>query len=91
MSTSEKVLSQLLDAELEPKATLARRPPPPLPLTHSLTPVRKNHRLTRAQAGVPLKNSSVFLDMLSLSELDSPLSPTKDESTRSESVQSSCV
>lgn len=86
LRTSEKVLSQLLDGELDSKVTLAHRPTPSrahrLPLTHSLTPLRKDHRLTSAQGGVPLKNSSVFLNMLSLSELDRHLSPTKGDSTR---------
>lgn len=80
--TGEEVLSQLLNEELESKVTLTRRLPPsaahPLPVTHSLTPLRKAHRPTGARCGVP---SSVFLNKLS--DSDSPLSPAKDDSTRS--------
>lgn len=85
--TGEEVLSQLLNEELESKVTLTRRPPPspahPLRVTHSLTPLRKAHRPTGAQCGVPLKSSSVFLNKWPLSDSESPLSPAKDDSTRS--------
>ncbi|CAI5636849.1 unnamed protein product [Oreochromis niloticus] len=84
--TGEEVLSQLLNEELESKVTLTRRPPPspahPLRVTHSLTPLRKAHRPTGAQCGVPLKSSSVFLNKWRLSDSESPLSPAKDDSTR---------
>lgn len=80
--TGEEVLSQLLNEELESKVTLTRRLPfsaaHPLPVTHSLTPLRKAHRPTGARCGVL---SSVFLNKLS--DSDSPLSPAKDDSTRS--------
>lgn len=83
--TGEEVLSQLLNEELESKVTLTRRRPPsaahPLPVTHSLTPLRKAHRPTGARCGVP---SSVFLNKLS--DSDSPLSPAKDDSTRATTV-----
>ncbi|KAL3976917.1 guanylate cyclase soluble subunit alpha [Sarotherodon galilaeus] len=83
--TGEEVLSQLLNEELESKVTLTRRLPPspahPLRVTHSLTPLRKARRPTGAQCGVPLKSSSVFLNKRPLSDSDSPLSPSKDDST----------
>uniref|UniRef100_A0A4W6CZY3 Origin recognition complex subunit 1 n=1 Tax=Lates calcarifer TaxID=8187 RepID=A0A4W6CZY3_LATCA len=75
--TREDILSQLLDQELESDVALAQRlsssPPRALPLTHSLTPLRKG--------SVCLKPSTVLLNKLSPSETES-----RDESSRSEST-----
>uniref|UniRef100_A0A4W6C7D8 Origin recognition complex subunit 1 n=1 Tax=Lates calcarifer TaxID=8187 RepID=A0A4W6C7D8_LATCA len=71
--TREDILSQLLDQELESDVALAQRlsssPPRALPLTHSLTPLRKG--------SVCLKPSTVLLNKLSPSETES-----RDESSR---------
>lgn len=81
----EDVLSQLLDEDLESEVMLAQRlsssSPEALPLTHSLTPLRKAHRAPAAQEALPPKPADV-LDKQSLSETNSP--PT-DDSIRSES------
>uniref|UniRef100_A0A4W6C483 Origin recognition complex subunit 1 n=1 Tax=Lates calcarifer TaxID=8187 RepID=A0A4W6C483_LATCA len=70
--TREDILSQLLDQELESDVALAQRlsssPPRALPLTHSLTPLRKG--------SVCLKPSTVLLNKLSPSETES-----RDESS----------
>lgn len=81
----EDVLSQLLDEELESEAMLAQRlsssPPQALPLTHGLTPLRKPHRTAAAQDGIPLKPSVVVLSKRPLSELISPPTSARSEST----------
>ncbi|XP_051231553.1 origin recognition complex subunit 1 isoform X2 [Dicentrarchus labrax] len=77
----EDILSQLLDEELESEVMLAQRlsssPPRTLPLTHSLTPLRKAHGAlaAAAQGAFPLKPSSVVLSKLS--ETSSPPSPAR--------------
>ncbi|KAM9358455.1 origin recognition complex subunit 1 [Symphorus nematophorus] len=82
----EDVLSQLLDEELESEVMLAQRlsasPARVLPLTLSLTPLRKAHRAPAAAAAqddIPLKASAVVLHKLSPSEV---MSSTGDESSR---------
>ncbi|XP_076578395.1 origin recognition complex subunit 1 [Chaetodon auriga] len=82
----EDVLSQLLDKELESEVMLAQRltssPPQTLPLTHSLTPLRKAHRAPAAQDAFPLKPSVVVLSNRSLCENISPPSSARDDPTR---------
>ncbi len=89
---SEDVLSQLLDEELESEVMLAHRlsssPPRALPLTYSLTPLRKAQRAPAAQDAFPLKPSAVVLNKLSIS--DSPPSSARDDSSRSVTVSTSC-
>ncbi len=86
---SDDLLGQLLDEELEAEVTLAQRlsssPPQALPLTHSHTPLRKAHRAPVAQDAFPLKPASVVLNRPPPSATNSPPSPARDESTRSES------
>lgn len=96
----DDVLSQLLNEELEAEVMFAQRlsasPPQALPLTHSLTPLRKAHRAPTSEDAPPLKLSIVPLNRTSPSEVNSPPSPAGDESIRSEStlsftVTSSCA
>ncbi|XP_026202225.1 origin recognition complex subunit 1 isoform X2 [Anabas testudineus] len=78
----QDILSQLLDEEQE--VMLAQRlsssPPQALPLTHSLTPIRRAHTAPIAPLRISLKPSVVVLDKLS--EMDSPPSTARDDSTR---------
>ena len=78
--THDDVLSELLDEELELAQRLASSPPRTLPLTHSLTPLRKAHRAP----AISLKPSTIVLNKLSIAEIESP--PSRDESSRSESA-----
>ncbi|XP_049911717.1 origin recognition complex subunit 1 isoform X2 [Epinephelus moara] len=84
----EDILSKLLDEELESEVTLSQRlsssssPPQVLPLTHSLSPLRMVHQAPAAQGAFPLKPSTVVLNKHSLSEMDSPPSSTRDDSSR---------
>uniref|UniRef100_UPI0037E747F8 origin recognition complex subunit 1 n=1 Tax=Semicossyphus pulcher TaxID=241346 RepID=UPI0037E747F8 len=84
--SSEDVLSQLLDDDLESEVMLAQRlsssPPQALPLSHRLTPLRKSRRAPAAQDDYPLKPSRVVMNKLSGCEMDSPPSSATDESTR---------
>uniref|UniRef100_A0A7N6BYB2 Origin recognition complex subunit 1 n=1 Tax=Anabas testudineus TaxID=64144 RepID=A0A7N6BYB2_ANATE len=61
---------------------LSSSPPQALPLTHSLTPIRRAHTAPIAPLRISLKPSVVVLDKLS--EMDSPPSTARDDSTRSE-------
>ncbi|XP_060890620.1 origin recognition complex subunit 1 isoform X2 [Labrus mixtus] len=71
----DDVLDQLLDEDLESEVMLAQRlsssPPLTLPLTHRLTPLRKSC----------MKPSTVVINRLQISEMDSPPSSV-DDSTR---------
>ncbi len=96
----DDVLSQLLDEELEAEVMFAQRlsasPPQALPLTHSLTPLRKTHKAPASEDAPLLKPSVVLLNRRPPSEANSPPSPAGDESIRSEStlsftVTSSCA
>ncbi|XP_033503776.2 origin recognition complex subunit 1 isoform X2 [Epinephelus lanceolatus] len=84
----EDILSKLLDEELESEVTLSQRlsssssPPQVLPLTHSLSPLRKVHQAPAAQGAFPLKPSTVVLNKHCLSEMDSPPSSARDDSSR---------
>ncbi|XP_033503774.2 origin recognition complex subunit 1 isoform X1 [Epinephelus lanceolatus] len=83
----EDILSKLLDEELESEVTLSQRlsssssPPQVLPLTHSLSPLRKVHQAPAAQGAFPLKPSTVVLNKHCLSEMDSPPSSARDDSS----------
>ncbi|XP_040897248.1 origin recognition complex subunit 1 isoform X2 [Toxotes jaculatrix] len=82
----EDVLSQLLDEDLESEVTLAHRlsssPPQALPLAHSLVPLRKAHRAPAAQDAIPLLPAAIVLNKLPASEIDSPPSSARGDSTR---------
>ncbi|KAK2835024.1 hypothetical protein Q5P01_015508 [Channa striata] len=82
LSSPEKLipqddLTQLLDEELEKEVMLAQRlsssPHQALPLTFSLTPLKKAHRAPT----ITLKPSTVVLNKMS--EMDSPPSSAKDD------------
>ncbi|XP_067452192.1 origin recognition complex subunit 1 isoform X2 [Thunnus thynnus] len=73
--THDDVLSELLDEELELAQRLASSPPRTLPLTHSLTPLRKAHRAP----AISLKPSTIVLNKLSIAEMESP--PSRVESS----------
>ncbi|XP_029285938.1 origin recognition complex subunit 1 isoform X2 [Cottoperca gobio] len=83
---SEDLMSQLLDEELKSEVMLAQRlslsPPQAVPLKHSLTPLRKNHRAPTAQGSFPLKPSAVVLNKMSLSEMNGSPSSARLDSTR---------
>ncbi|XP_028259838.1 origin recognition complex subunit 1-like isoform X1 [Parambassis ranga] len=79
LSIDEDVLSQLL-AE-ESKVALAQSLPSSPPLSLSLSPVRKEYNPPAAQGAICLKTSAVVLNKMSLSNLDSPPSPARDDST----------
>nr|XP_020510596.2 LOW QUALITY PROTEIN: origin recognition complex subunit 1 [Labrus bergylta] len=73
----DDVLDQLLDEDLESEVMLAQRlsssPPHTLTLTHRLTPLRKPR----------MKPSTVIINRLQISEMDSPPSSIRvDDSTR---------
>ncbi|KAL7396535.1 hypothetical protein ABVT39_007448 [Epinephelus coioides] len=82
----EDILSKLLDEELESEVTLSQRlsssssPPQVLPLTHSLSPLRKVHQAPASHGAFPLK--PVVLNKHCLSEMDSPPSSARDDSSR---------
>uniref|UniRef100_A0A3Q3MCS1 Origin recognition complex subunit 1 n=1 Tax=Mastacembelus armatus TaxID=205130 RepID=A0A3Q3MCS1_9TELE len=82
--TPEDILGQLLDEERD--VMLAQRlsssPPQTLLHTHSLSPLWKAHRAPTAQDAIPLKRSTIVLDKLPVSVMDSPPSCARDDSTR---------
>lgn len=86
-ATQEDVPLQLLDEELESEGMLAHRlsssPPRGLSLTHRLTPLRKARGAHAAQDAFPLKPSSVVLNKMPLSEVESPPSSARDDYSRS--------
>ncbi|XP_075963597.1 origin recognition complex subunit 1 isoform X2 [Anarhichas minor] len=76
---SEDILSQLLDEELESEVMwavgrLSASPPQDLPLTHSLSPLKKPHT---APDTFPLRPSTLVLHKVSLSERNSPPSSAR--------------
>uniref|UniRef100_A0A7N9ANH0 Origin recognition complex subunit 1 n=1 Tax=Mastacembelus armatus TaxID=205130 RepID=A0A7N9ANH0_9TELE len=88
--TPEDILGQLLDEERD--VMLAQRlsssPPQTLLHTHSLSPLWKAHRAPTAQDAIPLKRSTIVLDKLPVSVMDSPPSCARDDSTRPTRAQS---
>ncbi|KAM4739739.1 origin recognition complex subunit 1 isoform 3-T3 [Anableps anableps] len=82
----DDVLKQLLEEELEGTGSLALRlassPTLSPALTHSLTPLKRTSRTLGAKDGVPLKPSSACCRKISQSTPDSPLWPTRDDSSR---------
>uniref|UniRef100_A0A3Q3KFX2 Origin recognition complex subunit 1 n=1 Tax=Monopterus albus TaxID=43700 RepID=A0A3Q3KFX2_MONAL len=86
--TRDDMLLQLLDKELEKEAMLVQRPPSSplhtLDLVERLTPIRRAHRAPVAKDAVPVTPSTLVINKLSASEMDSPPSSARDDSTRSE-------
>nr|XP_020464826.1 origin recognition complex subunit 1 isoform X2 [Monopterus albus] len=83
--TRDDMLLQLLDKELEKEAMLVQRPPSSplhtLDLVERLTPIRRAHRAPVAKDAVPVTPSTLVINKLSASEMDSPPSSARDDST----------